>query len=387
MNEPHGGNLVDRVINDNQEEQLRDSLVGKPRIQLDPGTYQDFINIANGRYSPIKGFLNQTDFLKVVHDMSLEDGTIWPLPIILDVSADIATEIVPGENIGVKSPDGSLVGAIDVSEVYKYNAEETARHVFGTTDKSHPGVQTLYDKGEFLVGGTVYMFDRTRYNDSDLIPKETRVLFAQNNWETIAGFQTRNAPHRAHEYIQKSALEHVDGLLIQPKLGKKKDGDYTDEAILGAYKRLLDEYYSEGRYALTVFPSRMNYAGPREALFDALVRKNHGCTHFIVGRDHAGVEDYYDSYDAQEIFDEVKNIGIEPLFYNYSFFCQECDQMTSEKICPHDESAQVHPSGTKIRHLITEGKTPSEKMMHPEVASYLLDSTDPFISGTKTINS
>lgn len=379
MIEPHGGRLVDRIVSSKHAKQLRKEITESPVIQLDTNHYQDLINISNGRYSPLEGFLGQNDFAKVVHDMTLEDGTTWPLPIVLDVGPDLAGDLVTGEKARLKGPSGELVGAIEVTDVYRFNRSEVATEVFGTDDRDHPGVVNLFDRDDFLVGGKVFVFEEKRYNETDLLPKETRVLFEHNGWDTIVGFQTRNAPHRAHEYIQKSALELVDGLMVQPKLGDKKVGDYQDSVILGAYHTLLENYYPEDRTALTVFPSKMNYAGPREAVFDALVRKNQGCSHFIVGRDHAGVSDYYDNYASQNIFKEIEGVGITPLFYNYSFYCEKCDGMASEKICAHKESSQVHPSGTTIRNLIQDGELPSEKMMRPEVAEYIMDANTPFV--------
>jgi sulfate adenylyltransferase len=380
MVEPHGGRLVDRVVVDDHEAQIRDELASSPTLKLDIGQYQDVINIANGRYSPVEGFLTRNDFLKVVHDMTLEDGTTWPLPLVLDVDAQTSETLTPGNKAGLRGPTGELIGAIAVKEIYKYNAEEATRGIFGTDDPDHPGVAALLDYEDFFVGGPVYVFERERYNDADLLPKETRVLFERNDWQTVVGFQTRNAPHRAHEYIQKSALEHVDGLLVQPKIGDKKSGDYRNDVILGAYRTLLEQYYQDDRVALTVFPSRMHYAGPREAVFDALVRKNQGCSHFVVGRDHAGVEDYYDSYDAQRIFKELGDVGIEPLFYNYSFYCDRCDGMASETICPHEDTNRVYPSGTEIRRQIDAGQSPSKKLMRPEVASYVMNTDMPFVT-------
>lgn len=380
MIEPHGGRLVDRVVTDAYAEQLRADVEDGPVIDLSTSQYQDAVNIATGRFSPLTGFLTRNDFLKVVHDMTLEDGTVWPLPITLDVSADVAGTLTPGEKAGLRGPDGDLIGAIDVEEVYKHNRSDTVSHLFGTDDPDHPGVQRYLSQEAFLVGGPVSLFGEHRYNGHDLLPKESRVLFDHRGWETVVGFQTRNAPHRAHEYIQKSALEPTDGLLVQPKLGDKKRGDYRDDAILGAYETLVDDYYRRGVVALSVFPSVMRYAGPREAVFDALVRKNQGCTHFVVGRDHAGVGDYYGEFEAQQVFEDISDVGIEPVFYDYSFYCHECDGMTSEKICPHDQSEQVHPSGSEIRSTIQRGERPSEKMMRPEVASYIMAQDDPFVT-------
>lgn len=379
MIEPHGGRLVDREASGEHADQLRDDVSSAPVVQLTDAQFQDVINITTGRFSPLTGFMSRNDFLKVVHDMSLEDGTTWSLPVTLDVESDLAAELVPGEKIGLESPRGNLVAALQVDEVYKYNKEESARHIYGTSDLSHPGVKKHFDAGDFLVGGDIFSFDEHRYNEFDLFPAETRVLFERNGWDTVVGFQTRNAPHRAHEYIQKSALEHTDGLLVQPKLGYKKPGDYRDNVIIGTYQKLIENYYNPGMVALSVFPSQMRYAGPREAIFDAIVRKNQGCTHFVVGRDHAGVEDYYDGFDAHRVFDEVSDLGIEPMFYSYSFYCESCDGMTSEKLCPHDESVQVHPSGTQIRNTVKEDEHPSDKMMRSEVASYLMDESSPFV--------
>lgn len=376
---PHGGRLVDRVVDDEHADQLRAEIAGGPTIDLTPSTYQDCINISNGRYSPVEGFMTQNDFLKVVRDMTLEDGTVWTLPVVLDVGPKKATDLVTGTKVGLRAPSGETVGAIKVDEVFKYNSRAVASHVYGTDDEEHPGVRNFESRQDFLVGGRVYMFSEVRYDDVDLLPKETRVLFEHRSWSTVVGFQTRNAPHRAHEYIQKSALERVDGLLIQPKVGDKKDGDFLDEVILGAYQRLIESYYPADRTALSVFPSKMNYAGPREAVFDALVRKNHGCSHFIIGRDHAGVGEYYGGFDAQEIFDEVGDVGVKPMFFNYSFYCERCDGMTSEKVCPHGNDQRTYPSGSELRESFQSGTIPSEKVIRPEVAAYIMDAENPFV--------
>lgn len=378
MIEPHGGALIDRVIDGDRVERVEKNISDRPKIYLDYAAFQDTLNISTGRFSPLKGFLTRNDFLKVVHDMTLEDGDIWPLPIVLDVNKEKATQLQPGEKAGLVSPEDELIGYIDVEEVFKYNKEETTREVFGTSDKSHPGVANYFSMDEFLVGGEITVFDKYRYIGEELHPKESRVLFKKLGWDAVVGFQTRNAPHRAHEYIQKAALEHVDGLFVQPKLGEKKEGDYTDDVIIGAYKKLIDLYYPERKAALSVFPCSMKYAGPREAVFDALVRKNQGCTHFIIGRDHAGVGDFYDGFDAHRIFEEI-DIGIDIVFFSYSFFCEKCDGMSSEKICPHGDDARVYPSGSKIRDLIRSGELPSEKIMRPEVANYIANADEAFI--------
>jgi len=376
--EPHDGRLVDRIL-DADEERIEDRIVEEPRIHLDWSEYQELVNISVGRYSPIEGFLGQNDFLKVVNDMTLEDGTIWPLPITLDVSPSKAAQLEPSTKVGLHHPDGYLAGMMTVEDVYRYNEDEVAKQLFGTTEESHPGVSDFVNQDEFNVGGKVTVIDEPHYNEYDLLPAETRVLFEHREWTSVVGFQTRNAPHRAHEYIQKSALELVDGLLIQPKLGKKQEGDYSDDAILMAYDKLIEQYYPSNNVALSVFPSPMRYAGPREAVFDALIRKNQGCTHFIIGRDHAGVGDYYGEFESQEIFQRLVDIGITPLFFDYSFYCNTCDGMASEKICPHGDSERVYPSGTEIRSLIQDGKHPSDKMIRSEVADVIANTEDAFI--------
>ncbi|MDG5775381.1 sulfate adenylyltransferase [Haloarculaceae archaeon H-GB2-1] len=379
MNEPHGGRLVDRVTDDDPEA-FGVGSADQPRIHLSPKTFKDAMNVATGRFSPLKGFLTRNDFLKVAHDMTLEDGTVWPLPIVLDVDGEKATSLEPDQRATLCDPNGDPVGVIDVEEVYKYNKSEAAEAVFGTDDEDHPGVASFKSRDDFLVGGPITMFDPHRHNGHDLLPAESRVLFRKKGWDTVVGFQTRNAPHRAHEYIQKSAMEFVDGLFVQPKLGDKKIGDYSDAVIMESYRELTDAYYPTGNVALSVFPSQMRYAGPRESIFDALVRKNQGCTHFIIGRDHAGVGDYYDSFAAHDIFEEITDIGIEPMFFSYSFFCEPCDGMVSEKICPHGDDERIYPSGTEIREAIRNEERPSEKMMRPEIATLIMNTDEPFVT-------
>lgn len=371
--------MIDRVVDEEYCESLRGS-VDDTAIELDPATYQDVVNIANGRYSPLKGFMTQKDFLKVVEDMALEDGTVWPLPIILDIDGDTAASLAPGTRAELISPEGNTVGMLEVDEVFTYNDEETARQIFGTDDPSHPGVRSLFEKEDFLVGGDITLFETVRYHETDLFPAETRVLFENRDWSTVAGFQTRNAPHRAHEYIQKSALELVDGLLIQPKLGDKKENDYRDDVIVSSYRTLIENYYPDENVTMSSFPSTMRYAGPREAVFDAIVRKNQGCTHFIVGRDHAGVGDYYHEMAAQHIFNSIPEIGIEMLFYDYAFYCHRCDGMASKKTCCHGDDDRVFPSGSRIRELIGKGEHPSDKLMRQEVAEKIMKADSPFVT-------
>jgi len=379
MIEPHGGVLVNRTVPESRLRSRVGDIDSLPRIQLDERLFQDAMNVANGRYSPLEGFMSRDDFLKVVHDLTLEDGTVWSLPVVIDVDHEVASELEPDEPAALVDPSGEVMGTIAVDEVYKFNKAETAEAIFGTDDTDHPGVAGHLALDDFLVGGKVSVFEGYRYNDHDLQPKESRVLFREYGWERVVGFQTRNAPHRGHEYIQKCALERTDGILIQPKLGEKKSGDYQDSVILDAYERLVEHYYPPHNVALSVFPSRMRYAGPREAVFDAIVRKNQGCTHFIIGRDHAGVGDYYSPEAAHEIFDDIGDIGITPMLFEHAFYCRACDGMCSRKICPHDDDERVYPSGSKIRRLIRNGEIPTDKIMRPEIAEFINESNSTFV--------
>lgn len=378
---PHGNELVDRTVDPDRSEQLRDGFDDMPTVQLDRNLLFDFVNITHGVYSPLRGFMSRNDFLKVVNDLTLESGVAWPLPVVLDVDTDLANEIQPGDRIGLRRPDGTPVGVMDADSVYRYNETETCEHLFGTTDDEHPGVRTVRAKDPFFVGGPVKAFPDaiSRNGSHDITPKESRVLFKKRGWETVVGFQTRNVPHRAHEYLQKSALEHVDGLFVQPKIGEKKPGDYTNDAILEGYESLIEQYYPGESVVLSMFKSRMMYAGPREAVFDSIVRKNYGCTHFIIGRDHAGVGNYYGDFEAQRLFDAMGNVGIEPLYYHYAFYCTRCDGIVSEKICPHESDKHMEPSGTKLRETLSAGDRPAPELMRPEVAETVLGLDEIFV--------
>ncbi len=381
---PHGGRLVDLRVKDEEE---RRYLLGiskeLKRVVLDEGQAADLGNLADGSYSPLRGFLCRHDFLKVVHDMALEDGTIWPMPIVLPVSREEAKRLRGERELALVDREGRPLAVMELEEVYPYDRAATARELFLTCDPAHPGVREWLAQGEFLLGGEVRLireiqlhpqFERYR-----LHPVETRVLFITKGWRTVVGFQTRNIPHRGHEYIQKSALEIADGLLIHPKIGRKKPGDFKDIVILKAYQALIDHYYLKDRAVLAVFPAKMRYMGPREAVFDALVRKNYGCTHFIVGRDHAGVGRFYEPGAAQRIFDELGDLGITPLRFEPVFYCRRCEGMVSEKTCPHGPSERIDPSGTRLRELFARGESPPPELVRPEVAQIILEEEAPFV--------
>lgn len=380
MIRPHGGAIVDREVSESKKERLREEAMESPKIQVDKSLGKEIRNLSRGRYSPITGFQNENNFLKVVRDMRLETGEAWTIPIVLDIDKEKKKELEEGDEVALIEGD-EPIAMLDIEEIYDYDKKETVKGIYGTKDTDHPGVRMYLEKDDYLVAGNIdYLKDPHHREDSyDLDPMETRVLFEEKGWDTAVGFQTRNAPHRGHEYLQKNILENIDGILIHPKIGKKKKGDFTDKAIMKAYEELMDEYYLEHKAVLSTFPTKMRYMGPREAVFDALVRKNHGCTHFIVGRDHAGVGDYYGEFEAQEIFDEFPDIEIEPLSYDYAFYCEKCHGMVSDRTCPHGSDERIAPSGTKIRGMLRDGEKPPKELMRPEVAQTIINMDEPFI--------
>jgi sulfate adenylyltransferase len=370
---PHGGALVNRVTGSEDGRARLERLARLPAITLDARTTADLELIATGGYSPLTGFMGRADYQRVIHEMRLAAGPVWPLPITLRVGA--AGEV--HDTVALEAPDGTRLGLLNVREVYTAPKHEEAQLVYGTTDVEHPGVAQLYAQGEFLLGGDVQLVGRTvpAFPELALDPADTRRVFAERGWRTVVGFQTRNPVHRAHEYIQKAALETVDGLLLHPLLGPTKDDDVPAAVRVKSYRILLERYYPRERVLLAGFPAAMRYAGPREALFHALVRKNYGCTHFIVGRDHAGVGSYYGPYDAQRIFERFApgEIGIHPVCFEHTFFCQRCDAMASRKTCPHGPEAHVTLSGTRVREMLRSGALPPPQFSRPEVVEVLAE--------------
>lgn len=379
---PHGGKLVDRKPKtDKNRKSLREKAENLPSMEIGASTAKDLQNIADGTYSPLTGFLGRNNFLKVVRDHALEDGTVWTIPILLDVEKEVAEELSERDEIALTSRDGEPLAVMTLTSIFSPDKRDAAKGLFGTAETEHPGVKNFLDRGEYFLGGPINLIRDpfTQFSNYYLKPVETRVLFKEKDWEKVVGFQTRNVPHRGHEHLQKSALEVVDGILIHPKIGKKKSGDWEDEVILESYDALIKEYYLKDHAALSIFPANMRYMGPREAIFDAIVRKNFGCTHFIVGRDHAGVGDYYGDFDAHYIFDELSDIGIEPLKFGYAYYCRKCGGMVTDKTCPHSMDKRVAPSGTKIREMINSGNRPPEEMMRAEVSDMILKADKPFV--------
>ena len=381
---PHGGQLVDRKPKTEQSRQvLMEKLQSLPELVIDQSTIKDLQNIADGSYSPLTGFMTENDFRKVVYDKTLEDGTVWTVPITLNVSRKRAKDLSAGQEIALSTEKGEKLALLELEEMYSCDKTEIAEELYGTVEREHPGVANFFDKGDIFLGGSIRLYTEgfRDFQEYYLRPVETRVLFKAKGWDTVVGFQTRNVPHRGHEHLQKSALEVVDGILIHPKIGRKKEGDWQDEVILKAYKELLGQYYLKDHAAMSIFPANMHYMGPREAVFDAIVRKNFGCTHFIVGRDHAGVGDYYGDFEAHQIFDKLADIDIHPLTFDYAYYCTKCGEMVTNKTCPHPMSDRVAPSGTKIRGLIRDGTCPPEEIMRPEVAEVVLEEKNPFVVG------
>ena len=363
---PHGGELVDRTG------ERPDDLDTLEVVTLASRELSDLGMIASGALSPLEGFMDKADYESVLEDMRLANGLPWAIPVCLAVDA-----APKGDRVALATEDGRTVAVLEVGHVYPCATGTEAQQVFRTTDKAHPGVARLYGQKPNYLSGRVTVFDRPdpQFPELALDPRDTRAAFAERGWRRVVGFQTRNPIHRAHEYLTKVALETVDGLLVHPLVGDTKGDDVPADVRVDCYRTLLADYYPEDRVLLSAFPAAMRYAGPREAIWHAICRKNYGCSHFIVGRDHAGVGDYYGTYDAQLIFDEFEphELDIEPMFFEHSFWCRGCGSMASAKTCPHDKEQHVFLSGTKVRELLGNGDVPPTEFTRPEVAAVLIE--------------
>lgn len=381
VSKPHGGRLIYRVVKDSRRERMLKEVNELPKIVIDRDTAVDLENIAVGIYSPLTGFMIREDFDSVLDLMRLSNDIPWTMPIVLDVSRDESLSFEEGDVIAIFSEDGLPLAMMVAEDIYEYDKKRYAESVFKTDDPKHPGVARVYSKKDLLVGGDIELLNQlpNPYENYTLRPIETRVVFRERGWRSIVGFQTRNAPHIGHEYIQKTSLAFVDGLFINPVIGRKKPGDFRDDVILKAYETLIENYYPRHSVVLSIVRYEMKYAGPREAIHHAIMRKNFGCTHFIVGRDHAGVGNYYAPYEAQKIFNEFPDLGITPLFFREFFYCSRCGGVVHEKICPHGEDAHLRFSGTMIRRHFMEGRRPPKEVIRPEVAEAILSFDRPFV--------
>ena len=372
----HGGQLVDRIATTAQRQEFLDKADHLPVVQIDQRTVSDLEMIAIGGFSPLTGFMEEADYLSVVNTMRLANGLPWSIPITLSVTEEVAAPLKEGSLVQLDDTKGRFVGVLQLTQKYSYDKKHEALHVYRTNEEKHPGVNVVYNQGAVNLAGSVWLLQRDphpKFPPYQIDPVESRSLFREKGWKTIVGFQTRNPIHRAHEYIIKCALEVVDGLFLHPLVGATKEDDIPADVRMRCYEIMLEHYFPKDRVILAINPAAMRYAGPREAIFHALVRKNYGCTHFIVGRDHAGVGDYYGTYDAQYIFDEFEpeELGILPLRFEHAFYCTRTEGMATTKTSPSLPEERIHLSGTKVREMLRRGELPPPQFSRPQVAAEL----------------
>ena len=371
---PHGGKLVNRITKADPS--------GLYSISISEDLANDVENIADGIFSPLEGFLGKKDFENVISKGRLSNGLAWTIPIVLDVDESTAAKMKKAGKVLLQNHQGLGIAILHVKETFTFDKEKTAKGVYGTTDSSHPGVAKTMSMQDYLVGGKIDYIARpeeTEIRKYRLTPLQTRETFAKAEWKTIVAFQTRNPPHVAHEMLQKTSITTRDGVFVNPVIGKKKSGDFVDEVIVKCYETMIKHYYPENRCKLGTLHTEMKYAGPKEAIHHAIMRQNYGCSHIIIGRDHAGVGTFYDPFAAQKIFGDYPELEISPVFFPAFFYCRKCLTYTNPKACPHDDDAKEQISGTKLRQMIDDGKSPSEFILRPEVSKVILDYPHPFV--------
>jgi len=377
---PHGGKLVNLTPSEAKRAKLLDEFSDFHSISVNNEIAQEIDNISTGVFSPLEGFLSQIDFERVVNKGRLVSDVAWTIPIILDVDESDLNERKAGDDIGILYND-KPIAILKIDDLYKFDKNNYSQSVYGTTDADHPAVAKIKGLKTTLVGGKLTFLNDigNPYPDYTRTPVETRALFKEKGWKTVVAFQTRNTPHLGHEYVQKTALSIVDGLFINPLIGKKKSGDFRDQVILESYKALMDNYYPKSNATMSVLHTEMRYGGPKEAIHHAIMRKNFGCTHFIVGRDHAGVGDYYGPFDAHAIFEDYPELGITPVKFRSFFYCKKCASIANDKVCPHSGEDIVNFAGRKIRAMLANGEPPPLDMMREEVAKTILSFDEPFV--------
>lgn len=371
---PHGGKLVNLVTKKDPS--------GLFSIEVNSDLANDIENLADGIFSPLEGFLGQEDFEKVISKGRLANDLPWTIPVVLDVDNTTATKMKDSGDVLLKNSNGEGFAILKVEEIFDYKKDETVKGVYGTEDTNHPGVARTMQMKEKLVGGKISYIKKPEENPIRKYrktPLETREIFQNAGWKTIVAFQTRNPPHVAHEMLQKTSLTTRDGLFVNPLIGKKKPGDFVDEVIIKSYETLIEHYYPKNRCYLATLHTEMRYAGPKEAIHHSIMRQNYGCTHIIIGRDHAGVGNYYGPFDAQSIFDDYPDLEITPIFFPAFFYCRKCLNFTNERVCPHDANSREQLSGTKLRTMIQNGQTPSEYILRPEVSKIIMNHEKPFV--------
>ncbi|MBW4478505.1 MAG: sulfate adenylyltransferase [Tolypothrix brevis GSE-NOS-MK-07-07A] len=380
--QPHGGQLINRYLSGEEREASLFRASNLPRLTLSARNLADLECIATGVYSPLEGFVDEQEYYSIIKDMRLPNGLAWSIPVTLQISASVADQYQLNSEIALVHPNGTILAIMTITSKFQPDQNLEAEKVYGTKDEAHPGVQSMRQEGEVYLGGAIALINPIPYTDFlgyRLTPEATRTEFARREWNTTVAFQTRNPIHRAHEYITKIALEVVDGLFINPLVGQTKSDDIPADVRMQCYQVLMEKYYPQNRVCLSVFPAAMRYAGPREAIMHAIARQNYGCTHLIVGRDHAGVGDYYGTYDAQYIFDEFSKdeLEITPLKFEHAFYCTRTQSMATAKTSPSSKEERIHLSGTKVREMLRSGKTPPPEFSRPEVAKILVASMQP----------